>query len=748
MPIYAKSSVNGEDKERLAEHTIHDIRAGQVLVQNLPFAERKKKQISKDLELALALHDVGKSASGFQAQLEKDAPYWGHRHEVLSAAFASMLKVKEEIILAVLTHHKTIPSDFTTAHGCLKEEEIPYRPAGHIYEVWNQMAAEWNENIPQFLEEWCKICRYIKREDLLSQQLGALPPLQDNMGVNWLNRLNQPDTISFKQRHYASLLRGLLISADHITSADSNNMPMKIPVLNSYDVTSHNLYGYQIRAGKKVGNLILRSPTGSGKTEAALLWAQRNQKKNGRLFYTLPSTASLNAMYLRLKKSFNDVDNKLIGLLHSRIASSIYSMFENGHDSQSLVWMLSSLAKEMYFPIRVCTPHQVLKFTLFGKGWEMMLSEFPNSVFIFDEIHAYNPKHVGLTMATAKYIIKKGGSVMFLSATLPKFLRRIIQREIPDITFMQPSMKNTSDRHILEQKRHIIEPIDGNILDNIDLIVSESNKVKSTLIVCNHVPTAQRVYKELVKQVKDTVLLHSQFCRRDRNKVENELQRSKGLNGSYKPLPKILVSTQVVEVSLDLDFEQGFSEPAPLDAIVQRMGRVNRYAKRDAAMFRIFTKQLNKDNKVYTEELRNRSLQVLCSLPNPVGEEDLNFAADKVYGKGYDSDMKEEYNEGLNCIDIKSMIAGTNRDWVEDIINDSEGAIEILPEGLVDEYNMKKRQGLAIEAYNLAVPVGKWRLGYLMDRIDRTQDIWVLNDCNYSSEVGLEIGERDSYVAI
>jgi len=374
----------------------------------------------------------------------------------------------------------------------------------------------------------------------------------------------------------------------------------------------------------------------------------------------------------------------------------------------------------------------------------MMLSEFPHSVFVFDEIHAYNPKLVGLTMATAKYIVKKRGSVMFLSATLPTFLRRIIRREVPDISFMRPSYYNESDRRILEQKRHILEVKDGDILSNIDFIVKEADKAGSTLVICNHVPTAQLVYKELVKRVKDIVLLHSQFCRRDRNNVENELQRSKlsHTDSNYKPLPKILVSTQVVEVSLDLDFEQGFTEPAPIDAIVQRLGRINRYARAtQPAKVRVFSSQSNKDNTVYTEELRNKSLEVLSSLQNPLVEEMLNDAADHVYGKGYNHDNQIEYNEGLHCIQIKDMVAGTNRDWVEDIIKDNEGSVEVLPEPLVDEHNIKKKEGLIIEALGLCVPVGNWRLAQLFreNRIDTSHDPWILIGCRYSPKLGLEV---------
>ena len=260
-------------------------------------------------------------------------------------------------------------------------------------------------------------------------------------------------------------------------------------------------------------------------------------------------------MHRRVKQSFHDTNNSLVGLLHSRSASALYSMFQDNDAkaNQDKAKNMASLVREMYYPIRVCTPHQILRYSLQGKGWEAMLSEFPNSVFVFDEIHAYNPKLTGLIMATVRYLVKRNATCLFLTATLPTFIRKIIEAEIPGISFIEPSLSNESDRKILQQKRHTIETVPGTILDNIDLIAKESKKAESTLVVCNHIPTAQQAYEKLKDKVEDTVLLHGQFTRKDRNEIEGNLRDR---------LPKILVSTQVVEVSLDLDFEQGFTEPA------------------------------------------------------------------------------------------------------------------------------------------------------------------------------------------
>jgi CRISPR-associated endonuclease/helicase Cas3 len=719
--------------ETLSQHTLRCLRVAEILLRRLPLDNGIIAKLENDLKLALAVHDVGKAATGFQKVLRGNMERWPHRHEILSAAFGSYLGLGEEAILAVITHHKSLPPDgISPDKSCLPYEEIPLTM--HLTPVWNEMAKEWNGNIIAFKKEWEKINAAIGSK--IDKENIGLAPLR--IDKNWLRRNKQSRNIEFHKRYYASLLRGLLVSSDHIgsnTMVDLESALRVIPSLKSYQISPHDVRAFQRNAGEVAGHLILRAPTGSGKTLAALLWAQRNQKKNGRLFYVLPNIASINAMHDRLKSYFGDD----VGLLHSRAASSLYSVFESDRDltsklrNQRIARMLSSLAREMWFPIRVCTPHQVLRYSLHGKGWEMMLSEFPNSCFIFDEIHAYDPIITGLTVATAKHLISRNASCLFLSATMPEFLRKqVLQQEIPSISFLEPSSDDATDNAILELKRHNYEIMDGNIMSNIDLIIKEAEKASSTLVVCNHVPTAQQVYLEISKRVKETVLLHSRFCKRDRNRIEQRIRDS---------LPKILVSTQVVEVSLDVDFDQGFLEPAPIDALVQRFGRINRYGKRPPARVRIFKEQLHKYN-IYDKKFVEKSLQELSSLANPLREQDLVSAADRVYSQGYSNESKFRYEEALNHPLIrdfeKNLVAGINYEWVEDVIDRADGTIDLLPLSLHAMYEKLEDEGLTIEAANLLVPVRTGKSYALAEYVDKSHDPWIIK-MPYSETIGLNL---------
>jgi CRISPR-associated endonuclease/helicase Cas3 len=664
-----------------------------------------------------------------------------------------MNRISDASLFAILTHHRTIPWDGIgdVVWGSIPEVQIPW-PHEEPSAVWKEMAQEWLENQSLLDPEWTKICDAL--EPLALERPQGLSPLR--LEEEWLSRgigrHSQLRNISFIRRYRASLVRGLTIAADHLGSA--HRIPeSSIPVLRDSAVLHGKARPFQDDASQTTGSAILRAPTGSGKTEAALFWAQHNQAENGRLFYVLPRTASINAMYRRLGSGTRAGEPGIfgesnVGLLHSRATAALYTMLESAAEPcsrlgrQENARALANLAHEMWFPIRVCTPHQILRYVLRGKGWETMLGEFPNACFIFDEIHAYDPRIVGLTLGTAKLLKGWGARNLFLSATLPKFLERLIHESIGDIPLVEPQPDREEDLVILQRKRHNLAICDGDLRTNCDQIGAATRLTGSTLIVCNHVATAQNIFLRLEELLGrgTCVLIHGRFNQEDRNAIENRLMT--------QPLPKVLVATQVVEVSLDLDFEQAFSEPAPVDALVQRMGRVNRAGKRPSpADVTVYTDQVS-SHRLYcnckagphVKDCRvRRSLEVLKDLKNPISEADLVQAANVVYGDGYEDEDERAFLEGLNHPDLskfeENLLAGAHRKWVEDIIESTDGTVEALPECFSAEYEKRRNEGLWIEANMLLVPV---RIQSVRQFIDFSHDPWRLR-CRYSCTIGLEV---------
>jgi len=163
---------------------------------------------------------------------------------------------------------------------------------------------------------------------------------------------------------------------------------------------------------------------------------------------------------------------------------------------------------------------------------------------------------------------------MFISATLPRFLQKIIEGIVP-CKVMSPNKDSPTDREILNRKRHIVRVADQTLLDLLPEIEAAADAGLQVLVVCNHVRSAQSMAIALRERLGDdeakVSLFHSRFNLRDR--------RSKEAILAAKKLPCVLVATQVVEVSLDISFDVGFFEAAPIDALAQRMGRVNRQGR-------------------------------------------------------------------------------------------------------------------------------------------------------------------------
>jgi len=689
--------------ETLFEHTMAVVNAIRQVVANLPDGVFDQQGIVDELVLCAAFHDVGKAAVGFQEVLRHQRPKWdGKRHEVLSAAFSAHYSgLSEEAHLAILTHHRTLPPDGNAGReaGAIPSEQMP-DPENVI---WFQMVNEWETNRALFQEFWRKVCQAINHPELI--ELGNRSLEKFGLASPWLsqspnNRRGQLKVIPFERRAKAALYRGLLITSDHMASGKTT--PVQFPDLSKVKVYNGKLRNFQKRCQITEQNAILRAPTGSGKTEASLLWMQANWRKNSRVFYVLPYTASINAMHKRLSGIFG---TQLVNVLHSKASAYLYSLLPDDKlslDAQSKASALASLAREMYFPIRICTPHQILRYALRGRGWEQMLAEFPQACFIFDEIHAYDAQMTGLILGAAKMAMKWDARLLFATATMPEFLKRLIQDTIgiPEENVIEPKRRNPTDRRVLDKKRHWIEIWNGSLVTRLDEILQTTYDCPHTLIVCNHVRTAQQVFERCWQKFgKDAVLLHSRFAQKDRNKIEQDL---------LVALPRILVATQVVEVSLNIDFYQAFFDPAPIDATAQRMGRVNRYGSRPPAQVVVMNEQTS-SHKLYDVERSRRTVEALRTAKNPISEDELVILANYVYADGFQGEELLEFETAFHHPSFERLedhlIAGVHREWTDEIFDDADGRMEVLPAFYENKYRQLMSEGKWLEAISLLVPL-------------------------------------------
>jgi CRISPR-associated endonuclease/helicase Cas3 len=753
--LWAKSPKKGEESgESLLAHSIKTARVSQDLLKNSPLSPEFISRIKKDLFLSCALHDAGKAATGFQNSLRTNG-IWGKRHEILSAVVVSRVAQKLEIEgrFAVITHHKSIPPDNATTEReskCLQKNQLPFQKSS----IWSEMLKELSDNTEP-LKEYLLL---LKEELNLEYDISSIGNgfSSDDIGMEefWLDRTYQREFAKRKKVSLrdVSIMRGLLITSDHLASGQMS-VP-KTPVLSSYttlilekELKDSQALPFQNECGNLKGSAILKAPTGSGKTLAMLLWAANNQLENGRFFYTLPYTASINAMYQRLSDIFS---RDLVGVLHHRNAAFLYRMLEDEHstNAERYAKSLAGLAKEMYFPIKVLTPHQILKVALRGKGWELGLVEFQNACFVFDEIHAFEPKIVGLIVATSKWLQSMGAKILFASATMPKFLEEIFKTElgIDEKNVIEPNPEKEGDKQVCDKKRHKIQIRKGDLLENLDMILDDivSNPKKKVLVVCNYVATSQEVAKNLKAKGIEFSLLHARFNQEDRFKIEKKIT-------DINP-PRVLVATQAVEVSLDIDYHCGYIEPAPIDALAQRFGRINRKGEREPALVTVFEKQSVPNGRIYDKSLVDKTVELLRQ-KDVLSEKDLVEILNDVYREGYKGEVEKKYKEGLNNTDIvefdKHLIAGTYRDWVDTIIEKTDEQVEVLPENLSERYKGHIKNNEYLKAKMLLVPVrigqfNKVKAKNLVSKDTELEEYVVF--LPYSPETGLDLTGQIDYM--
>jgi len=571
--------------------------------------------------LAVLLHDAGKVAEGFQTMVGNSAhpaEPWGERHEVYSLGFVARVLADSErddrlwVATGVATHHRP----FTAG------PDTRFLPLFSCYDVEPaEFATRFGAADPGLVSELADwLTATARAHSLLPEPSGPVAAgnglgqdayqLFEELRERWelpLRARDAPDGLT------AVLLQGAVTLADHVSSAHGL-LCTEPPLTDEYPVQLRErlrerdarLRPHQARAATVDGHLLLRAPTGSGKTEAALLWAQtqmqvlhRSTGATPRLFYTLPYLASINAMAKRLRTELGTAD---VGVAHSRAASyhlaralhdDCVPQLEaadpgprqgaDGHPAVAHKAVSRAAATRLFRElVRVGTPYQLLRGALAGPAHSSVLIDVTNSVFVLDELHAYDPRRLGMILAMLRLWEDLGGRIAVLSATLPDALAELIDTTLAARCEQVALSGSWPERHrITVRDAHLTEP------PAIADIEEQLRAGQAVLVVANNVADARTLYEKLAPLAAElygpeaALLLHSRFRRKDRSAIEEAIQARFGTRQSRRP--GLLVATQVVEVSLDVDFDVLHTSGAPLDALLQRFGRVNRLGTRPPA---------------------------------------------------------------------------------------------------------------------------------------------------------------------
>lgn len=366
------------------------------------------------------------------------------------------------------------------------------------------------------------------------------------------------------------------------------------------------------------GIFVLEAPMGVGKTEAALVAAEQLAYKTDRagLFFGLPTQATSNGIFPRIKKWLSNIYNENGDPIHLRLVhgkaylneeytnltqASQIGIDENAEGDSSgfeLNPWFAGRKTTILDDFLVGTVDQFLLAALKQRHLALRHLGFSKKVVVIDEVHAYDTYMSQYLQEALTWMGAYGVPVILLSATLPKSTRTQLVKSYmkgrgvrlkesvdsdhyPLITFTDGNQLQTYDRFERSESKKIrIEKINEN---EIRILVRDLiSKGGNIGIVVNTVKKAQVLAKALAADFGEECieLLHSAFIASERSRKEEALLKMIGNGEDVKrPGKKIVIGTQVIEQSLDIDFDVMLSELCPMDLLIQRLGRLHRHQR-------------------------------------------------------------------------------------------------------------------------------------------------------------------------
>ena len=674
----------------------------------------KPDRLLRSSLLCVALHDIGKLSRNFQDMMRArdEAEYRAavdrnYRHEVaplwlITRAAEALIKEAGGIpgdglleTLAVAGHHKFLAGDHLFDEDRFRQplawepstEAAVMAACGLAQEMfhaqgWRFPALRLNSNDDR--EKW------------LTHKPGS--KVEGKSPFNWLlatsNRLTKLE--SARGGHLRALfvlLKGLLMTADWMASGAKgrdDDLDARKGVVRAdpgllLDHLRERIEGrrrsrpglklkpfggyttFQARCGAAEGHVVAIAPTGGGKTEASWLWALNQVERDHarKVFVLLPTMVTANSIHERLAAFLREHDHG-VGLVHST-ADLVRQSREVDDESDQAVVRVDLGETHFFRPVTVGTVDQLLV-PLFHSGrWAMKTMAAASAAIIIDEVHAYEPHTLGLIHLMIRQLAPLGTRFMIMSATMPVSLVNLLRGALEPKDAGEPGLAIIQDDELLDSARNVWEAHDTPLTDWLVRRHDDGRTSPSTgflglwgrrnergeplkiLIVVNTVRRCQDLARAL--REFNPVCYHSKFIFDDRRDKERRINDSP---------PRLLIATQVVEVSLDIDYDVLLTECAPIDALIQRAGRVNR--SRREARGRIFVHPPEQGSDVIYGQPRvllERSWKICLDLHGTAPtERKLTEMVELAY-EGHDPSASEEFGEAQSVtLGLQSGLAG------------------------------------------------------------------------------------------
>lgn len=346
---------------------------------------------------------------------------------------------------------------------------------------------------------------------------------------------------------------------------------------------------------------VIEDETGAGKTEAAFILLQRMlcAGKGQGAYLALPTMATADAMFGRARGVVGKLfyDNPSLTLAHGRAGLSVpfHEVRNTAPGSDAPVcgdWLAQSRRRALLADIGIGTVDQALMAVLPTRFATLRNWGLSRKVLIVDEAHELGDPYMAQELATLLRLhAMQGGSAILLTATLPLDLRarlsaafqdgagRAFTRD-DDAAYPSLSIPGGASLRAFPAPLLTKGPVQVQRLPNdaaaLDLLAQKAQGGAACVWVRNSVDEAIAALAALRARGIAADLLHARFALSDRKRIEADVMDRFGRAGSGRG-GRVLVATQVVESSLDLDFDVMVSDLAPMAALIQRVGRLWRH---------------------------------------------------------------------------------------------------------------------------------------------------------------------------